>query len=474
MKKVKIPALVSLLALALSLVCYFLPFLTVKDYRPVSGIQLSVMVFRRFAIVKADSNAMENLSIYSYSLPLLLAFAVLLFSAVAMALYLKNARPRWLNMSLGSTAVGFILFGVQLSNSNSMVSDFFGRLSQSTDGVGGQQVFQVPDIDDIYTGLGVRMLLVFSLLALVAVLVAKYYQYESVDKSANMQTPMGIAFRQFRRNKLAILGLAVLSVFFIACFYGPVFSNYALLQTDIDIAQQAPSLQFPFGTDKTGRDILTRILFGGRISLEIGVIVVLIEIFIGTVVGGLAGYYGGWIDNLLMRIDDIFLSLPMLPVVIIIGAVMMDMKVDPSKRIYFVMLILGLLFWPSLARLVRGQILSLREQEYMVAAEALGIRDRHRIFRHLVPNALPNIIVTATLDIGNAILTESALSFLGLGVAMPYPSWGNIINAVSDPNDFALRPWLWIPAGMCILCTVLAINLVGDGLRDAFDPKMKR
>ena len=211
-----------------------------------------------------------------------------------------------------------------------------------------------------------------------------------------------------------------------------------------------------------------------RISLEIGVVVVLIEIFIGTVVGGLAGYYGGWVDNLLMRVDDIFLSLPMLPVVIIIGAVMMDMKVEPSKRIYFVMLVLGLLFWPSLARLVRGQILSLREQEYMVAAEALGIRDRHRIFRHLVPNALPNIIVTATLDIGNAILMESALSFLGLGVAAPYPSWGNIINAVNDPNDFALRPWLWIPAGLCILCTVLAINLVGDGLRDAFDPKMKR
>lgn len=474
MKKIRIPAFLSLLALALSAVCYFLPFLTIPDYRPVSGIQLSVLTFRRFAIVKANSNAMENLMIYSYSLPLAIAFVVFLLSAVAMGVYLKSARAKWLNMSVAATAVAFILLGVQLSNSSSMVSDFFGRLSQSTEGMGGKLVYQVPDVKGIQTGLGIRLMFVFSLAALIAGLAAKFWQHESVDRSEHLQTPMSIAYRQFRRNKLALLGLVVLAVFFVGCFYGPVFSNYALLQTDINIAQEMPSLSFPFGTDKIGRDILTRILYGGRISLEIGVVVVLIEIFIGTVVGGLAGYYGGWVDNLLMRVDDIFLSLPMLPVVIIIGAVMMDMKVEPSKRIYFVMLVLGLLFWPSLARLVRGQILSLREQEYMVAAEALGIRDRHRIFRHLVPNALPNIIVTATLDIGNAILMESALSFLGLGVAAPYPSWGNIINAVNDPNDFALRPWLWIPAGLCILCTVLAINLVGDGLRDAFDPKMKR
>lgn len=474
MKKYKISAWMSLAALVLSVVCYFLPFLSIKDYKSVSGMELSLKLFHRFPIAKANSNALENLSISSYSIWLALACLMFIVSAVMLALYLAKEQPRWLNIACVSTIVGFILFGAQLENSNSMVSDFFGRLTQSSEGIGGKLVYQVPDVEGIRTGLGIRLLFVFSLVALVLVLVSKFLQYETVDQSEHLQTPMSIAYRQFKRNKLALLGLAVLAIFLIACFYGPLFSNYALLQTDIDIAQQPPSLQFPFGTDKVGRDIFTRILYGGRISLEIGIVVVLIEIVIGTVVGGFAGYYGGWVDNLLMRLDDIFLALPMLPVVIIIGAVMMDMKVDPSKRIYFVMLILGLLFWPSLARLVRAQILSLREQEYMVAAEALGIRDRHRIFRHLVPNALPNIIVTATLDIGNAILTESALSFLGLGVAAPYPSWGNIINAVNDPNDFALRPWLWIPAGLCILCTVLAINLVGDGLRDAFDPKMKR
>lgn len=474
MKKMKSSAYVSLLTLVLSLGCFFLPFVTIKNYKPVSGFTLILFLYRRFDIAKANKDALENLTMYSYCLPLLIAFFVFLISAVFLVLFLRKNKTRWLNASLIATIAGFIFFGMQLNNSESYVSDFFGRLSQSTTGTGGKLVYQVPFIKEIYTGIGVRLLLVFSLIALVSVFFSKIIQRELVDRSANLQTPLSIAYRQFKRNKLALLGMLVLFITFIACFYGPVFCNYALLQTDIDIAKEPPTLQFIFGTDGVGRDIVTRILYGGRISLEIGVVVVLIEIFIGTVIGGIAGYYGGWIDNILMRLTDIFISLPMLPVVIIIGAVMMDMKVNPSIRIYFVMLILGLLFWPSLARLVRAQILSLREQEFMVAANALGIRDRHRIFRHLVPNALPNIIVTATLDVGNAILTESALSFLGLGVATPYPSWGNIINAVNDPNDFALRPWLWIPAGICILITVLAINLVGDGLRDAFDPKMKR
>lgn len=473
MNKIKIPVIVSLASLLLALVSYFLPFITLKDYQAVSGIELSIFSFRRFGIAKASKDALEDLSFLSYSLPILIAFLLFAASAVFLVKYLLNKKPLWLNASLGATLAGFICFGVQLNNSNNLVSDFFGILSQYTVNA-GKITYQIPDIDGISTGVGARLLMVFSLLALLSVLVAKFFEHETVDRSQQIQTPLSIAYRQFKRNKLAILGLVILAVFFIACFYGPVFSNYALLQTDIDIAKEMPSLQFPFGTDGVGRDVLTRILYGGRISLEVGIFTVFIEIVIGTVVGGIAGFYGGWVDNILMRLVDIFLSLPMLPVVIIIGAVMMDMKVDPAKRIYWVMLVLGLFFWPSLARLVRGQILSLREQEFMVAADALGIRDRHRIFRHLVPNALPNIIVTATLDVGNAILTESALSFLGMGVAMPYPSWGNIINAVSNPNDFSLRPWLWIPAGICILLTVLAINFVGDGLRDAFDPKMKR
>lgn len=468
------PIVVSLCALAGSIICLFLPFITIPGYRPISGIELVTRLFVRFPIDKMSKDVYETLSFYSYSLPLLVSALAMAVSLILLAGFFATRKVRWMNYSILATAVGFVGCGVQLINSNTMVTDFFGVLSQSTLATKGRVIYQVPNVTGVALGLGPALYALFGLIALLSILVAKFFEHEYADRSSNLQTPLSIAYRQFKRNKLAMIGLFVLLFMVIAAFYGPVLSHYAMLQTDINIAKQPPSAQFLFGTDSNGRDGLTRLLYGGRVSLEIGVVVVLIEVVIGTVIGGVAGFYGGWVDNVLMRLDDIFLSLPMFPLVIIIGAVMMDMKVDPSKRIYFVMLILGLLFWPSLARLVRGQILSLREQEFMVAAEALGIRDRHRIFRHLIPNALPNIIVTATLDIGNAILTESALSFLGLGVAIPYPSWGNIIQAVDDPNDFALRPWLWIPAGICILLTVLAINLVGDGLRDAFDPKMKR
>lgn len=175
-----------------------------------------------------------------------------------------------------------------------------------------------------------------------------------------------------------------------------------------------------------------------------------------------------------MRIAEIFMALPSLPLLIILGAIMSDLKVPPPDRIYFLMLILGILSWPSLARLVRGQILTLREQEFMQATEALGLRDRRKIFRHLLPNTVPIIIVTATLGVAGAILSESALSYLGLGVVPPTPSWGNMISEANGLIEFRKRPWIWIPPGMCILITVVAINLIGDGLRDALDPKMKK
>ncbi|AYF42932.1 ABC transporter permease [Ethanoligenens harbinense] len=465
---------VSLAGLILSLVSFFLPFITIANYRPVPGVSLIFGVFQRIQIPGANSDAMEKLSIYSYSLPALLTFILFALSIVFLALYLKQKRLFWLHAGMAGTIVGFLLYGVQLSNSNTLVSDFFGLLAQASQGSGSNVVYTIPDVENVCTGMGARLLVVFGLVAMFGVLLAKFFQHEEKSRTERLDTPLNIAYRQFKRNKLALLGMGVIIVLLMACFYGPVFSNFALLQTNIDIAKEQPGFPYLLGTDSVGRDVLTRILYGGRISMEVGFVTVLVEIVIGVLVGGVAGYYGKWVDNILMRILDIFLSLPLIPVVIIFGAVMMDLKVDPAKRIYVVMLVLGLFFWPSLGRLVRGQILSLREQEYMVAAEALGIRDSHRIFRHLVPNALPNIIVTATLDVGNAILTESMLSFLGLGVAMPYPSWGNIITAVQDPNDFAMRPWLWVPAGICILVTVLAINLMGDGLRDAFDPKMKR
>lgn len=175
-----------------------------------------------------------------------------------------------------------------------------------------------------------------------------------------------------------------------------------------------------------------------------------------------------------MRIADIFMAVPTMPILVILAAVMSDLKVLPERRIFVVMFILGILSWAGLSRLVRGQILTLREQEFMQAAEALGLKDSRKIFKHLIPNVVPTIIVNATLGIGSSILMESALSFLGLGVVPPIPSWGNMIQAVNNFYNFQNRPWLWIPPGVCIFLTVMAINLFGDGLRDALDPKLKR
>ena len=200
----------------------------------------------------------------------------------------------------------------------------------------------------------------------------------------------------------------------------------------------------------------------------------IIETAIGVVLGGISGYFGGWVDNLIMRIVDVFYCIPSMPIIIILGAAMDAGRVDPQIRMIYLMLILGFLGWPGIARLVRGQILSLREQEFMTAAEATGLSVHRRIFRHLIPNVIPQLIVTMTMSLGSTIITEATLSFLGLGVKFPFASWGNIINDVNDTYVLTNYWFIWIPAGICLLLTVLAFNLVGDGLRDAFDPKMKR
>ncbi len=236
----------------------------------------------------------------------------------------------------------------------------------------------------------------------------------------------------------------------------------------------APSKEHWLGTDKNGMDMLTRLMYGGRVSLTVGFIVVIIETLIGVLLGGISGYFGSWVDNLIMRIVDVFYCIPSTPLIIILGAAMDQMQVDPQVRMIYLMLILGFLGWPGVARLVRGQILSLREQEFMTATEACGVRVSRRIFRHLIPNVIPQLIVTCTMGLGSVILTEATLSFLGLGVKFPFASWGNIINDVN--NSFVMTNYwfIWIPAGICLLVAVLGFNFVGDGLRDAFDPKMKR
>ena len=235
-----------------------------------------------------------------------------------------------------------------------------------------------------------------------------------------------------------------------------------------------PSAKHVLGTDGDGFDVLARVMYGGRISLMVGFIVVFIETILGVIMGGLAGYFGGWVDNLIMRLVDIFYCLPYLPIMIILGAMMDSLRLDTYIRLCVMMAALGLMGWASVARMVRGQILSLREQEFMVATEATGIRIKDRIFRHLIPNVMPQLIVIATMSLGGVIITESTLSFLGLGVKHPLATWGTIINSVSSASAMAHYAFIWIPVGLLICLTVIAFNFVGDGLRDAYDPKSKK
>jgi peptide/nickel transport system permease protein len=237
---------------------------------------------------------------------------------------------------------------------------------------------------------------------------------------------------------------------------------------------ETPSSVHPLGLDNNGMDVMTRLMYGGQVSLLVGFVVISIELFIGIIIGGVSGYFGGWIDTLLMRFVDLFNSIPFLPLVLILGSVMDTLEVEPKARIFLLMLMLGLFGWTGTARIVRGQILSLRELDFMVATEATGIRATRRIFRHLIPNIMPLLIVSATASLGGIIITEATLGFLGLGVKYPLASWGSIINAASDAYIMTNFWYMWMPAGSLILLTVLGFNFVGDGLRDAFDPKMKR
>ena len=235
-----------------------------------------------------------------------------------------------------------------------------------------------------------------------------------------------------------------------------------------------PSSAHWLGTDINGMDVFTRLMYGGRVSLLVGFVVVFFEIILGVIVGGVSGYFGGVVDTILMRFVELFNAIPFYPMLIILGSVMDSLRVDAVTRLMLTMVILGILGWTGIARIVRGQILSLREQDFMIAAEATGIRTSRRIFRHLVPNVMPLLIVNATASLGGIILTEATLGFLGLGVKYPMASWGSIINQVNDMQVMKTAWWIWIPAGLFILTTVLGFNFVGDGLRDAFDPKMKR
>lgn len=281
--------------------------------------------------------------------------------------------------------------------------------------------------------------------------------------------PWRLAWERFRKNKVAITGLVIFILILLSVIFVPMILGLDVNDYNLSNANIPPNTNHWLGTDQQGRDVFFRLFLGGRISIQVGISAAVITVILGVLIGGVAGYYGGLIDNLLMRFTEIVYSLPFTPMVLVLSAALL--WTPPETKMLIVSLLIGVLSWPTLARLVRGQILSLREQEFMQACEALGLSDTSKIFKHLIPNVSSVIIVNATLTMATAILTEAALSFLGLGVVPPTPTWGNLMNLARATHVFQNLPWNWIPAGIMCFLTVISINLIGEGLRDAFDPK---
>ncbi|MDP3183379.1 MAG: ABC transporter permease [Desulfobaccales bacterium] len=269
---------------------------------------------------------------------------------------------------------------------------------------------------------------------------------------------------RFRRNRLAMTGLALVAGMFVVSLAAGWLAPYDPNFIDLKAVLMAPSGEHLLGTDPLGRDVLSRIIYGSQVSLKVGFVAVGLATLIGLLVGALAGYYGGWVDQLLMRLVDLMLCFPAFFLILAVIAIL-----EPS--IWNIMVVIGLTSWMGVARLVRAEFLSLREREFVMAARALGASDARLIWRHMLPNALAPVMVSATLGVAGAILTESALSFLGLGVQPPTPSWGNILTAGKDNIEIAW--WLSLFPGLAILMTVMSYNLLGEGVREAIDPRLK-
>lgn len=271
------------------------------------------------------------------------------------------------------------------------------------------------------------------------------------------------SWARFRHHKLAMFGLVVLGSLVILTTFAPLFSRYSPSAIDLRYSYSPPTSLHWLGTDGVGRDIWTRLLYGGRVSIVVGFLAVTMSMGIAIMLGGLAGYFGGWFDLLIMRFTDVAMSVPPLVMIITLVAI-----VGPSLR--NTILAIGFLYWPGPARIVRGQMLSLREKDFSMAARSLGLSSWRIIFRHLLPNALAPIIVAATLQLASAILLEAALSFLGLGIQPPIPSWGNMLQVAQTLTILEQRLWMWLPPGLVIILCVLSVNFIGDGFRDALDP----
>lgn len=344
---------------------------------------------------------------------------------------------------------------------------------------------------------------------------------EAAMHDVRIVSPAALVFKRFFRSKLSVIGLVMFVLLFLFVFVGPTTVGWGETEVDrsggqttytqyttefvgadgetytvVQLNSYTPQINvfapvFSYGTnadgeevmhilgtDRSGMDIMARLMYGGRISLTISFLAVILNTLLGIVMGGLAGYFGKWVDMVIMRIVDVINCVPTLPIMLIFSAILDAYKADYpflyTYRIYIIMGLLTLISWTGTARLVRGQILFLREQEYMVAADALGMSPARKIFRHLVINVMPQLIVSMTLSLGSMILYEATLGYLDLGVPIPYASWGNMINAAKDTDVLQYYANVWLPSGICIIMAVLAFNFIGDGLRDALDPKMKR
>jgi peptide/nickel transport system permease protein len=272
---------------------------------------------------------------------------------------------------------------------------------------------------------------------------------------------------RFRRHRLAVIGAAVLLAMVLIAVAAPLLAPHAPNAVSLSNYREAPNGEYLLGTDAQGRDVLSRLMYAARISLSVSLVAVSLYVVIGTVLGGLAGYFGGWVDTVIMRFADMVLSFPSIIVIITIVSIL-------GTSLANVMLVIGLLGWPPIARLVRGEFLTLRGRDFVTASRATGVGNGRIIFRHILPNASTPIIVNATFGMAQAILLEAGLSFLGLGVQPPTASWGNMLNGAQSITTLEELPWLWIPPGVTIVVAVLAINFVGDGLRDALDPRSRR
>lgn len=297
-------------------------------------------------------------------------------------------------------------------------------------------------------------------------MVANTLKREDKAKKEKYVSLTEISFRKFKNNKLAVIGVFIILILVLLSVCAPLLTDYTISETDLFNIKMAPNSEHILGTDELGRDVFTRLIYGGRVSIVVGVASMTLQLVIGVIMGAIAGYFGGIAEKIIMRIIDVIMCFPFFVIAISVAAV-----VGPGVN--NLIIIIGFLMWPNIARIVRAEILSLKENDYIIAAKAMGLSSFEIIKSHILPNIMSPILVASTLAIANGILTEASLSFLGIGVKLPQPSWGNMLIAAQNIGTLQREWWLWIPAGSLIILMVLSINFVGDGLRDALDPKTR-